>query len=83
VALTDCLAEGEVEGCALPDLGFGPYLAAMFVNDLLDGCQADACAFEFLLPVEPLKHSEELIGVAHIEADSVVAHKVDAGIRVQ
>ena len=38
--------------------------------------QPDAGALEALVAVQPLEQLEHLVGMAHVEADAVVAHKV-------
>src|ERR1700687_1336455 len=68
-----CL-EDEVEGGSLAYRPFGPGPSAMPVDDPADSGQADACARELALAVEPLEGSEELVSVDHVEADPVVAH---------
>jgi len=51
------------------------------LNDALDNGQADAGAFEFIAAVQALKDTEQLVGILHVEAGAVVAHKYD-GLRV-
>ena len=65
----------EIKSGALIDLGFRPDAAAVFVHDALDRGQADARAFEFVLPMQALKNAEEFVGKARIEPRTVVADK--------
>src|SRR5262245_26250290 len=46
----------------------------MPVDDPLYGRQADPCAFERVVHMEPLKNAKELVHISHVEADSVVAN---------
>jgi hypothetical protein len=66
--------ECEEKRGALSGRRFGPYLATVPVNDPLYRGQADPRAGKVLLPVKPLKDSEQLIGILGIEAHSVVPH---------
>src|SRR5436853_416569 len=54
---------------------FGPGAAAVAGNDAPDVGQSDAGALELARAVEPLKHSEELVGILHVEAGAVIANK--------
>jgi hypothetical protein len=45
------------------------------LDDAADGGQADAGAFEFVVPVQALEHPEQLAGIAHVEADAVVPNE--------
>ena len=54
---------------------FGSYRPAMAVNDALDGRKADPGAFEFVNPMQPLKDAEQLVGILHVETDTVVPHE--------
>jgi len=47
----------------------------MAVNDPLHGGQPYPGSFEILMPMQALEHPKELIGIARVEAHSVVAHK--------
>src|ERR1043165_7218596 len=49
----------------------------MTSNDPLDIGQADAGSFKFVCFVKALEHTEELIGIFHVEADSVIADEKD------
>ena len=71
------VAEGKAESGALAWLGFRPDTAAMAVNDPRDGGQADAATLEFFGFVQALEGREDAVGVLHVEADAVVAHKID------
>ena len=50
---------------------------AMAQNDALRKGQANARSLVLLRAVQPLENAEELVGVGHVEARAVVAHKVD------
>src|ERR1035441_4771291 len=69
--------DGKVKGRAAVHHAFGPRSTAVPVNDALNVRQADACAFELLLGVQALKHSEQLAGIPRIEAHPVVANEND------
>src|SRR5438093_9370425 len=64
--------EGEAERRPFVRLRLGPDAAAVPVDDPLHDGQADAGALVVLGVVQPLEHAEELVGVAHVEADAVV-----------
>src|SRR5438093_1586472 len=64
--------EGEVEGGALIGLGVGPDASAVALDDALHDGQADSGPLVLLGPVQPLEDAEQLVGVAHVEADPVV-----------
>ena len=56
-------------------LGFRPNSSAMFLNNALHGGQADSGAFKLFGGVQALENSEELVGIFHIEANTVVANQ--------
>ena len=56
----------------LTDHSLGPDLAAVPVDDALNGGQSYPGAFEFFGPVQTLKHAEEFVDVLHVEARPVV-----------
>src|SRR5687767_6419864 len=64
-----------MEGRAFAKLAFRPHASAMSRNDSLHICQPYAGALEFFSAMEPLKDAEKPVGVRHVEADAVVAHK--------
>src|ERR1700722_14351698 len=68
--------QGELDGRAASDLAFGPDATAVARDDPLHGGQADAGAGKLGLVVKALEGSEELLGVSHVEAGTVVAHVV-------
>jgi hypothetical protein len=47
------------------------------MDNPLDGGQADAGPFVLFGPVQALEDAEQLWGVAHVEAHTVVSHKVN------
>ena len=49
----------------------------MTVDDSLHCCQTDAASLELIGTVQPLKRSEQLLRVIHVEANAVIADKVD------
>ena len=69
-------SESEVERRALVGLGVGPDAAAVAVDDPLHDGEADAGALIVLGPVQPLEDAEQLVGVAHVEADAVVLDEI-------
>ena len=54
---------------------FGSDCSAMAMNDALDGCEAYAGAFELVSPVQPLEDTEQLVGILHVEADTIVFYE--------
>src|SRR5947209_5640035 len=56
----------------------GPDTPAVAVDDALHDREAHSSACIVLGTVQPLEHPKEFVGVAHVEADTVVAHKVGA-----
>ena len=44
----------------------------MLVDDSLHGRQPDARPLEILRPMQPLEHAKQLVGVPHVESNSVV-----------
>src|ERR1041385_2841704 len=70
--------ESEEESRAAVDLAGRPDLAAVPVDDALDGGQANPGAFELSVAVKPLEGAEKFFGVLHVEARAVVLHEEDA-----
>src|SRR5687768_3851013 len=70
--------QGEMEAGALAGTALGPDAAAVAGHDALHDGEPDAGARELVGAVQPLEYAEELSDVAHVEADAVVAHPVDA-----
>ena len=56
---------------------FSPNFPAMTINYALDQRQPHASALEFILAMEPLEYSEELVGVFHVEAGPIVLDRID------
>jgi len=48
----------------------------MFENNALYCGQSNSRSFELILKVKSLKNPEELVGILHVKADSVVPHEV-------
>jgi hypothetical protein len=69
--------EREIEGRPAVDRRFGPYFAPVAMDDALDRRKSDASAGELRFRVQALERTEELGGVAGIEAGAVVANEVD------
>src|SRR5438046_434319 len=65
--MSSSLSEGEEKRRALFRLGLGPDAATVPVDDALHDGQADARALKFVGPMQPLKHSEKLSGILHVE----------------
>src|ERR1035437_8806820 len=65
--------DGEIEGGAFINRGFGPEVPAVLAHDPVHGGQPDAGALEVLGPMEALEYAEQFVGVFHIKADAVVA----------
>ena len=47
----------------------------MAFDDTSHTRKPDACSFEFFRAMQPLEHAEQLVHIAHVEADAVVAHE--------
>src|SRR5882724_4806668 len=71
-------SQREIECSALIDGRFNPDSAAVARDNSLHNRQADSGAFKLRILVQSLKRCEELIGVRHIEAGSVVTHVVNS-----
>src|SRR5438046_2133581 len=71
------VSQCKTERGATIRFGLSPDVAAVAVHDALHDRQAYARTLVVLGPVQPLKDSEELARVPHIEADAVVANEVD------
>src|SRR5881394_4631177 len=69
--------ESEEERGAAVHFAVRPDAAAVPLDDALRQGQPHAGALEFVRPMEPLKHAEQLVGIAHVEPDAVIAHEVD------
>src|SRR5919202_2155045 len=67
----------KVKRGAAVGLRIGPDTPAMAVDDALRDREAHSSACIVLGTMQPLEHPKEFVGVAHVEADAVVAHKVD------
>src|SRR5256885_4895750 len=65
--------EREEEDGSLADFRFGPDAPAVPVHDALHGRKPDAGSRVFGRGMQALKRAEELVGVGHVEARSVVA----------
>src|SRR5438876_8322446 len=68
--------ETEEERRAHAALRLGPHPSAMPIDDPLDDGKADPGPLVLLGPVHPLEHPEQLVGVAHVEADAVVLDEI-------
>ena len=47
----------------------------MSFDDALNGSQSYAGPFKLSRPMQTLKHTEQLVGILHVEARSVVPHE--------
>src|SRR5205823_11910466 len=72
--------QAEIQRRAFIGAAIRPHPATVTGDDPMHDRQTDAGARERLLRMEALKHAEELVGIAHVETDAVVAHVVD-GVR--
>ena len=70
----DVSAQGKEERRAAIGGGLRPNAAVVLANDALHGRQADSGPFELLSPMKALEDAEKLVGVLHVEADTVVAN---------
>ena len=75
------LAEGwwdrEEEGRALIDFRDRPNPSTMPPKDPMRNRQPHATPFEFLCPMQFLKHTKKFFRVGHIKARSIVADKIE------
>src|SRR5215212_6924661 len=71
--------EGEMEGGAAADSSLRPDSAAVPVNDARHRRQADPSPLEFVLSVQSLEGSEQLVCVRLVESGPVVPHVVNGG----
>src|ERR1017187_317797 len=69
--------EGEPEGGPLALRSLRPDAAAVPVDDPLNGCKPDTGAGKLGSGVEALERAEELVGIGHVEADTVVPNEID------
>jgi hypothetical protein len=65
------LGKRKVEHGALADLCFRPGATVVLVDDHLHSGQANAGAFKFIDPVQPLKDPKEPFGKIRIKPDTV------------
>src|SRR5208337_5528654 len=75
--LTSVLRERKVKGCAFIDFPFGPDPAAVPVDDPLHDGQANSGAFIFLVAVQTLEDTEQLLTIALIKAHPIVLNVAD------
>jgi hypothetical protein len=47
----------------------------MFLDNAVNGGEADAGPFKFVLAMQALKNAKEFVGMARIESGAVIAHK--------
>ena len=71
------MSEREVENSAFACFAFGAHLAAVAMDDALDGRQADTGSFELLGSVQALEHAEKLSGITHIETRTIIDDTID------
>src|SRR5882724_7421984 len=71
VILASC-RQREKEGGTFVQLGFGPHPASMAGNQPMNDGKAHPGSGKLLDPVQTLEHAEELVVIAHVEADAVV-----------
>jgi hypothetical protein len=45
------------------------------IYDALNRCESDAGAFEFVRPVQPLKHSKQFVCILHLKTHSIVPNE--------
>src|SRR5437899_9609478 len=65
----------EIKGRAAVHHAFSPDPAAVAMDDASHIRQADAGALELAGRVQPLEHTEQFVGIAHVKPDAVVADK--------
>src|SRR6185437_14665054 len=67
----------EEKGGAASGRALGPDAAAMTLKDALHDRKANTGALELLARMQSLEHPEQVVGVFHVEAGTVVADEVD------
>src|SRR5262249_60631226 len=65
----------EIKRHAFVDRTLGAPLAAMPMDDALNGREADSRAFELFREVQALEHAEQLVDMLHVESGAVVPHE--------
>src|SRR5256885_16916769 len=55
--------------------GFRPDSPFVLLDDAAHGGETDSRALEVRLAMQALKRREQLVGIAHVEADAIIAHK--------
>src|SRR4051812_6262810 len=69
--------ERKVNDSALAGHTLGPTESIVPLNDAADAREPNAGALELRAGVQPLKNAEQLVRVACVEADAVIAHEKD------
>jgi hypothetical protein len=69
--------EREVECAAFANLGFQPDSPTVSLDDLFANSQTGARSFILLLVMQPAKDAKDLLVIAGIDADAVVANIED------
>lgn len=65
-----------MKGRAFVRFAFRPDFPAVPKNDPLDYREPDAGTGKLCLTVQTLEDTEQLIGVVHIEAGSIIVHRI-------
>lgn len=65
------------ESRSLVHLALGPDASPMALDDAGNGCQPDAGSLEVARIVQALKRLEQLVGIRHVEARTVVPYPQD------
>src|SRR4051794_2860930 len=65
-------AQRQVKCRSALRLGLGPNPASVFMRNALHQGQSRSVALELIRSMQPLKHAEQLPGVAHLEPNSIV-----------
>src|SRR5713226_9633977 len=66
----------KVERCPVSHRTLGPDTASVPVHDALHGCESNPSSGELTSVVQPLKSSEQFVGISHIKSGPIVPHKV-------
>src|ERR1700737_493516 len=77
-----CKLQSEKERRPLAGLTFRPHPAAMALHDPLHDGQPDATPLKLDVRVQPLKDSEDFLGVTRVETDSQITNPVEVVIAV-
>jgi hypothetical protein len=65
----------EIESRAAINHALGSNLPSVTIYDALNRCESDAGAFEFVRPVQTLKHTNQFVYILHIKTHAIVPNE--------